>query len=114
MGELFRAFNRKEVVYIGSAFERSYLLMQTAVKHYGKIYVDHNTKLTANHFLDFQFIEMLEFSHKMLNESIFQVIADPSSTGPSTKRGNKSDQGIGLLVQDSATSNTLDEKTKAR
>ena len=46
-------FNRKEVVYIGSAFERSYLLMQTAVKHYGKIYVDHNTKLTANHFLDF-------------------------------------------------------------
>ena len=43
-GDIFQGIigrnERKEVVSIGSAFERCHLLMQTAVKHYGKVYVD--------------------------------------------------------------------------
>ena len=80
-GDIFQGiigrFERKEVVSIGSSFERSFLLMQTAVKHYGKVYVDQATRNSANHFIAFDFVEMLEFSHKILNETVYQVASDP-------------------------------------
>ena len=79
-GDIFQGiigrFERKEVVSIGSAFERSFLLMQTAVKHYGKVYVDQATRITANHFITFDFVEMLEFSHKILNETVYEVASE--------------------------------------
>jgi len=56
-GDIFQGmigrFDWKEVVSIGSAFERAFLLMQTAVQHYGKLYVDQATKMSANHFIAF-------------------------------------------------------------
>jgi len=30
--------------------------------------------MSANHFIKFEFVEMLEFSHKILNETIYQVV----------------------------------------
>ena len=46
--------------------------MQTASKHYGKIYVDYETKLEASLFLDFKYIEHVEFAHKLTNYAIFE------------------------------------------
>lgn len=58
---------------------------------------------------------MLEFSHKMLNESIFQVIAEQASSSSSASRSKKGEQGNGVLVKDTTNySHTLDEKSKAR
>lgn len=77
-GDIFNGIvgrnQRKEIVSIGPAIERSFLLMQTALKHYGKVYVDQQTKMSANHFINFEFAEMLEFSHKILNETIYYVV----------------------------------------
>lgn len=65
-------YSRKEVVSIGEAFERAFLLMQTATQHYGKVYLDFNTKQMSCHVIDFEYAEHLEFSHKIFNEAIFQ------------------------------------------
>ena len=43
---------------------------------YGKIYLDFNTKQMSSHLIDFEYAEHLEFSHKILNEAIFE----PTST----------------------------------
>ena len=43
----------KEVVILGETVEKTYLMMQTANKHYGKIYVDYETKMDASLFIDF-------------------------------------------------------------
>ena len=69
-------FTRKEVVSIGEAFERAFLLMQTAVQHYGKVYLDFNTKQMSCHYIDFEFVEHLEFSHKITNEAIFEPTSE--------------------------------------
>lgn len=66
----------KEIVALGETVEKTYLMMQTASKHYGKIYVDFETKMEASLFIDFQFIEHIEFAHKLVNYPIFSPI-DP-------------------------------------
>lgn len=89
-GDIFQGvvgrFERKELVLIGPAFERAFLLMQTAVQHYGKIYVDQTTKMHACNFIAFEFVEMLEFSHKILNEAVYTVVTLDSYEKESVRR----------------------------
>ena len=56
-------FERKEVVSIGPTVERAFLLMETAHKAYGKIYCDFMTKRMASSYIDFEFVELLEYTH---------------------------------------------------
>ena len=65
---------RKEVVVLGESIERALLIMQTANKKYGKIYVDFNTKMDANIHIDFEFREHIEFAHKLINCPLFEPI----------------------------------------
>ena len=37
--------------------EKAFLLMQTATKVYGRIYVDYETKAEASHHIEFKYIE---------------------------------------------------------
>lgn len=48
MGILGNEGARKEIVILGDTVERAFLYMQTAMKVYGKIFVDYNTKMEAS------------------------------------------------------------------
>ncbi|CDW76061.1 ph domain containing protein [Stylonychia lemnae] len=72
MGIVGNEGSRKEIVILGEPIERAFLYMQTASKHYGKIYVDYDTKLEASLFVDFRYVEHIEFAHKLTNCSIFE------------------------------------------
>jgi len=74
MGIVGNEGSRKEIVILGETIERAFLYMQTASKHYGKIYVDHDTKLEASLFLDFKYIEHVEFAHKLTNYPLFEPV----------------------------------------
>jgi hypothetical protein len=43
------------------------LLMQSAVKQYGKIYCDYATKQLASHCISMEYVEHIEFAHKFIN-----------------------------------------------
>jgi len=49
--------SRKEIVMLGETMEKAFLLMQTATKVYGRIYVDYETKAEASHHIEFKYIE---------------------------------------------------------
>lgn len=74
MGIVGNEGSRKEVVIVGETVERAFLYMQTASKHYGKIYVDHETRMEASLFLDFKYLEHVEFAHKLTNYPVFEPI----------------------------------------
>ena len=63
--------SRKEIVMLGETIEKGFLYMQTATKVYGKIFVDYETKTDASLFMDFNYIEHIEFAHKLTNQPIF-------------------------------------------
>eukprot|EP00347_Sterkiella_histriomuscorum_P004823 403358953 len=77
MGIVGNEGSRKEIVTLGETIERAFLFMQTASKHYGKIYVDYDTKMEASLFIDFRYIEHVEFAHKLTNQAIFEPV-DPN------------------------------------
>jgi class 3 adenylate cyclase len=66
--------SRKEAIILGEPVEKALLLMQTATKHYGKIYVDIETRKEASHAIEFEFKEHLELSHKLVNDPIFEPV----------------------------------------
>ena len=78
-GEIFQGvvgnYMRREVVNIGATFDLALVLMQVALKHYGRIYCDFRTKQLGSHLVDFTFVEHLELGHKLKNEAIFQPTA---------------------------------------
>ena len=45
--------------------------MQAATKQYAKIFVDYESKMEASLFIDFLYIEHIEFSHKLTNYAIY-------------------------------------------
>ena len=55
MGVIGNDASRRDVVLIGEVVERAFLLMQIATRHYGRIYVDHETKMDASHYIEFCF-----------------------------------------------------------
>lgn len=67
MGIIGNEGSRKEIVTLGETIERAFLFMQAASKHYGRIYVDYDTKMEASLFVDFKYIEHVEFAHKLTN-----------------------------------------------
>jgi hypothetical protein len=71
MGIIGNDGGRKEVIIIGEAVERAFLLMQASTKVYGKIFVDYNTKLESSQFIEFQYLEHIEFANKYINLPIF-------------------------------------------
>lgn len=77
MGIIGNDGSRKEIVTLGETVERAFLFMQTASKHFGKIYVDYDTKMESSLYLDFRYIEHVEFAHKLTNQALFEPI-DPS------------------------------------
>jgi hypothetical protein len=61
---------------IGETIERAFLFMQTATKVYGRIFCDQNTRTEANHMIDFEYLEHIQFADKLLNFPVFSPI-DP-------------------------------------
>lgn len=55
MGIIGNDGTRKEIVILGEVMERAFLLMQTASKFYGKVFVDYETKVEASVFIDFKY-----------------------------------------------------------
>ena len=74
MGIIGNDGGRKEIVILGESVERAFLFMQAAMKQYGKIYVDYNTKSDAGAFLDFKYFEHAEFANKYVNLPIFEPV----------------------------------------
>jgi class 3 adenylate cyclase len=74
MGIIGNEGGRKEIVILGEAVERAYLYMQAAMKVYGKIYVDFETKKEASLFIDFNYIEHVEFANKYTNQPLFEPL----------------------------------------
>lgn len=74
MGIIGSESGRKEVVMIGEAMERAFLLMQASTKVYGKIYVDFQSKLEASLFIEFKYLEHVEFANKFTNQPIFEPV----------------------------------------
>ena len=74
MGIIGNEGGRKEIVILGEAIERAFLLMQTATRVYGKIFVDHETKVEASLFIDFRYQEHVEFANKFTNHPIFEPL----------------------------------------
>lgn len=77
MGIIGNEGGRKEVVILGETVERAFLFMQAAMKIYGKIYVDYETKAEAAQFIDFHFIEHVEFPNKFANQPLFEPLFTP-------------------------------------
>ena len=46
------------------------------MKVYGKIYIDYQTKRDAQPFIDFQYVEHIEFANKYINYSVFEPFND--------------------------------------
>ena len=46
--------------------------MLTASNSYGKIYCDFTTRRMAANAIEFDFVDLLEYSHKQTNESIYE------------------------------------------
>lgn len=65
---------RKEIVVLGDSIERALLIMQTANRKYGKIFVDFDTKMDASIHIDFQYFEHIEFAQKLINCPIFEPL----------------------------------------
>ena len=63
---------RKEIAIIGDTIERAFLFMQTATKMSGKIIADYDTKMEASQYMDFTYIQHIEFARKMTNAAIFE------------------------------------------
>ena len=74
MGIVGNEGGRKEIVILGETVERAFLYMQAAMKVYGKIYVDFETKKDASLFIDFTYIEHMEFADKPTNAPIFEPV----------------------------------------
>lgn len=47
------------------------LLMQSAIKHYSKIYCDYQTKQIASHCVDLDYVEHFELASKTLNQAAY-------------------------------------------
>ncbi len=76
MGIIGSDGSRKEVTLIGESIEKAFLFMQTAMKVYGKIYIDYQTKRDAQPFIDFQYVEHIEFANKYINHPVFEPFND--------------------------------------
>ena len=74
MGIIGNEGGRKEIVILGDTVERAFLYMQAAMKVFGKIYVDYQTKMEASLTMDFQYIEHVEFANKYMNQPLFEPI----------------------------------------
>ena len=78
MGIIGNEGGRKEIVILGDTVERAFLYMQAAMKVFGKIYVDYQTKIEASLIMDFQYIEHVEFANKYMNQPLFEPLeSDP-------------------------------------
>ena len=66
--------SRREAVILGEPVEKALLMMQTATKHFGRIYVDVETRNEAAIYIEFEFKEHIEFTHKLVNDPIFEPI----------------------------------------
>ena len=76
MGIVGNEGSRKDIVILGDPLERAFLYMQAATKQYAKIFVDYESKMEASLFIDFIYVEHIDFSHKLNNYAIYQPI-DP-------------------------------------
>ena len=45
--------------------------MQTAIKHYSRIYCDYLTKQMASHCIDMDYIEHFSMPNKILNQEVY-------------------------------------------
>jgi len=74
MGIIGNEGGRKEIVILGEAIERAFLYMQAAMRVYGKVFVDLDTKRDSTSFIDYQYCEHVEFVNKFTNFPIFEPV----------------------------------------
>lgn len=75
---------RKDIVILGEAVERAFLYMQAAMRVFGKVFVDLNTKRDSSPFIEFAYCEHVEFVNKTINYPLFEAM-NPFSQSQSLK-----------------------------
>ena len=74
MGIIGNEGGRKEIVILGDTVEKAFLYMQAAMKVFGKVFVDYNTKVDASTFVEFTYCEHVEFTNKFTNYPLFEPL----------------------------------------
>lgn len=74
MGIIGNEGGRKDIVILGEAVERAFLYMQAAMRIFGRVFVDLNTRRDSSPFIDYAYCEHVEFVNKTINYPLFEPL----------------------------------------